>query len=194
MNKNNILKELEYNRGYFPDAAVKAAIKMQEDITDDLLNIIINTSEHIFEKAAEEDYFAHIYALFLMAQFREKRAFPVIMDFITKSQEDIDYLLGDVITEGLGNIIASVFNGDIRLIYQVIEDEELDEFIRSAALKSLVVLVAHGSLDRSEVINYFKILFQKGHKNQFSLLDHLTYESCSIFPGEVITEIEETFE
>jgi hypothetical protein len=54
----------------------------------------------------------------------------------------VDKLLGDVITEGLPGIIASVCGGDTGLIKRIIENEQLDEHVRGAAL-----IIGHWVLD-----------------------------------------------
>ena len=60
---------------------------------------------------------AHLYAMFLLAQFRETRAYPLVVRFALLP-EDIEYsLCGDFITESLGQVIASVWGGDLDIIW-----------------------------------------------------------------------------
>jgi hypothetical protein len=65
---------------------------------------------------------------------------------------------GDIVTEDLNRILASVCQGDLSLIKQLIEDSKQNEFVHSAALKSLVVLYNGDQLTREELITYFQTL------------------------------------
>jgi Protein of unknown function (DUF1186) len=65
---------------------------------------------------------------------------------------------GDIVTENLNRILVSVCQGDLSLIKQLIEDSKHNEFVRSAALKSLVVLYNRDQLTREELIAYFQTL------------------------------------
>ena len=58
---------------------------------------------------------AHIYAMFLLAQFREKRAYPLIVDFFSAPGDIAAEATGDVVTEYLSRILASVCGGDVSL-------------------------------------------------------------------------------
>ncbi len=75
---------------------------------------------------------------------------------------------GDVVTEDLSRIIASVYDGDIEPIKRLIENREANEYVRGAALQSLVILVVQGIISREQVIEYFKQLFSLLFKNQSS--------------------------
>ncbi len=93
MEVKDILKELEYNKGYFPEKVLKEAISRQKEINDDLLRILKDTSQNLSIKAGEDYYFAHIYSMYILAQFRDERAYPVLIKLITSSQEEVDVLL-----------------------------------------------------------------------------------------------------
>ena len=91
---------------------------------------------------AEGDYMAHLYAMFLLAQFRDTRAYPLVVRFRSLPGDLVDSLCGDFITEDLGQVLASVCGGELAGIQTLIENEATDERVRGAALSSLVTLVA----------------------------------------------------
>lgn len=195
MEIKTILKELEYNTGVFPRKYLEAAINKKEDIIPELLKILSYTVNNIKEVAEQENYFAHIYAMFLLAQFKEKRAYGLIVRIVSNPDEILDKLLGDVITENLGNILASVSCGDTSLIFQLIENKDVDEFVRSAALKSLLVLVACGGETREEIINYFRSLFSGKLEKKYSFVwDELVACCCNLHPEELYDSIEKAYD
>jgi len=112
-NTEEILKEIEYNNGHLPVEALKQVIAQKDVFIPELLKILEHTCQNAEEIAEKDNYFAHIYALFLLAQFREKGAYPLVVNLIGMPSEILENLLGDVITEGLQNILASVCDGNI---------------------------------------------------------------------------------
>ena len=68
-----LLKEIEYNNGEFPEAQLKEIINCREDFIPELIEILKNAKENYEEILERPNYFAHIYAIFLLAQFKEKK-------------------------------------------------------------------------------------------------------------------------
>jgi Protein of unknown function (DUF1186) len=66
---------------------------------------------------------AYISAMYLLAQFREPRAYPLIVEFFSIPGDIALDTTRDVATEDLGRILASVSCGDIRLMTALIENE-----------------------------------------------------------------------
>ncbi len=103
-------------------------------------------------------FMLHIFALFILAQFREQRAYaPIVQMFRNPKFEE---LTGEVFTENLQAILASVCNGDTSLIEKLIEDEGVDEYVRGSAVESLGILANCGIKTRGEVSGYFRVLFR----------------------------------
>ena len=84
MELTEVLRFLERNTGVFPRKAVEAAMEMRDEMTPELLRILEDTVERADEIVREDQggaYLAHLYAMFLLAQFRETRAFPLVVRF-----------------------------------------------------------------------------------------------------------------
>ena len=141
MTIEEILTELQENRGYFPREAVEAAVLQRDDITPHLLCSLQELVQHPPEPEAVGSSLLPLYAMFLLAQFREQRAYPLIVDLCKLPRETLDNLLADTITEGLQRIIASVFDGDTAGIKSLIANRSVDEYVRGSAMQSLSILV-----------------------------------------------------
>ena len=162
MTLDEILKKLETrDTSNFQRKALQEAIKIQDDITPALLDIIAFSANNPNWLEENYDYMGFTYALYLLAQFREKQAYPLIVKYVSQLSNDENGLnaTGDLVTEDLSNILASVCDGDLSLIKQLIENPEINEYVRSAALRSLVVLYKHELINRNELVNYFASLF-----------------------------------
>ncbi len=195
MNVQTILSKLEYNDGIFPVKALKEAIHNQESITPALCDVLQYTIDNSEWVAKEDDYFAHMYALYLLAQFREKRAYPLIIDLFSLPGNIIWDMVGDSITEDLSRILASVHDGNDRPLKSMIENKGVYEYVRAAGLESLLILVAAGLKPREEVVQYYKELFNGGLEREYSFAwDALVQRSTRLYPGEVYDEIKWAYE
>jgi hypothetical protein len=193
MEAEEILKNLEYNTGKFPRRALESAIKRPEEISPHLLRVLQRAVERPDE--VKPGYMAHIYAMYLLAQFRETRAYPSIVRFCQLPGELPLDLTGDVITEDMDRILASVCGGDTKPIEGLVEDASLNEYVRDAALKAILALVGDGQKDRSEAAAYFKSLFGGKLERTYSFVWEGLLSCCyRLYPEEFIDDIEKAYD
>jgi len=184
METAEILHQFERATGKFARAAVEAAVERREEVTPELLRILEDTVHRAAQLDAEGDYMAHLYAMFLLAQFRETRAHPLVVRFASLPGDLLDSLCGDFITEDLGQGIESL-----------IENEATDEWVRGSALSSLVTLVAAGQKSRDEIVSYFAGLFRGKLLRKWShVWDTLVSYSSDLYPTELLEDIERAYE
>jgi len=195
MEIKEVLSELEYNKGYFPYEAIQEAIAQKEKIVPELLKILENAEKSIHQIEEQPNYMAHIYAMFLLAQFREKRAYPLIVNLFSHPGDTSDNIAGDFICEDLPRVLASVCHGDTALIKQLIENRNVDEYVRDAGLKALLVLVVNGKKTREEVMDYYKSLFREKLEREYSMVwNGLISCCCYLHPKEVYEDIKKAYE
>jgi hypothetical protein len=96
-----ILKKLEPYTGKFPRPAMQAAIEQREAITPELLRVLESVAADPAEWARRTDNMLPTFAIFLLAQFREKRAYSLLVKTVTAPGEIPFDLFGDTITETL---------------------------------------------------------------------------------------------
>jgi len=194
MNIKEILEELQYNKGYFPYEAVKEAIAQKDEIMPYLLKILEDTERNIHRIKKQSNYIAHIYAMFLLAQFKEKKAYPLIISLFSHPGDTSYNIAGDFVFEGFPQVLASVCNGDTTLIEKLIEKREANEFIREAALSSLLILVVNGIKKREELIDYCKCLFRGKIERKPSVVwGELVYCSSCLCADELYEDIKKAY-
>ena len=201
MELSEIIAELENYTGKFPRQALEEAIAQREAITPLLLENLEKWKDNLEELVELPDYFLHIYAMFLLAQFKESQAYPLIIEFFSAPGEISLDVTGDMVTEDLGRILASVCDGQIEPLKPLIENPEVNEFVRGAALRTLMVLVAQGVMAREVVIEYFEELFREklekdlasGRETDY-IWSVLVYNSAMLYPQELKPYIERAFE
>ena len=187
LTEEQILTQLNTDDSSFlPREAIEQAILQQDAITPALLTIIENV---VKDPQSIDGTPAFTYALYLLAQFREKRAYPLIVKYFGELGLDDEALdpTGDIVTEDLKSILASVFNGDFGLIKQLIEDKNVNIFVRSAALSSLVILYNNDQLSRKDLVNYIKTHIDRCLEEQDDpcFVASLVSVSCDLHPEEL---------
>jgi len=192
MNIDEIIAELKYNNGDFPQAAVDAAIEQYGDLKPILLNELTSLAN---KNELSRKYILHFFAMFILAKFREPEAYPVFVRLVSLPGETVQAVLGDIVTESLPALLASVCQGDLTLIKKLIENPEINEYVRGSAIESLLVLYAEGDLSRETIIGYFRELYTTKLEKEFSLTwGMLVAANYNIHPLELMPEIEQAFQ
>jgi hypothetical protein len=189
-----ILDQLKLYTGKFPMAAIRAAIEQREAITAELLREFEEIAAHGEEYAGRENYMLHVFAVFLLAQFREKRAFQPLVKLVSLPGELPFDLFGDTITERLSGLLGTLYDGDRAALERLAQSEEVNKFVRSAALDSFIVLERAGQISREDVIGYFRELFQGGLKREHSYAWDGLICSCADLPApELLQEVRQAY-
>ena len=167
---------------------------MREEIVPELLNVLETTLEKAERGVGYEGGAPYLYAMVLLAQFRETRAYPLIVRFASLPAEILEDLCSDFVTEDLPAALASVSGGDLKGIQSLIENPEASEWARGAALDALVILVKAGVASRDEIVLYFARLFRGGLEREYShVWDALVSAACDIYPGELQADIRKAY-
>lgn len=182
MDISHILEDLSYDEGMLPREAIEAAIAKQKQITPYLLHILSDSVERVSEIAEDGYYQGHLYAMYLLAQFRETRALPLIIKLFSFQNEIPHLIAGDVLTEDLARILASVCN-DTYQLKTLIETKHINAYVKAAAISALVLLVGIGKYPREHAMLYFEELmtYKLERKPSFAW-DTLIASCCSLYP------------
>lgn len=159
---SQLLDSLDYTEtGSFPKGAIQEIIARREEMMPHLLGVL--ESAHTDPGAFLNGPKAMLctYAAYLLAQFRETRAYRPLMALMSFGESLPCDLFGDSITEDMHKIVASVYDGDEEPLRKLIENPSADEYARACAgLKAYPVLVHAGMLTMGSVEDYFRELFE----------------------------------
>jgi Protein of unknown function (DUF1186)/SEC-C motif len=148
-----ILEQLGSGEG-LPIDAIRAATADRETAAPLLLEAIERC-----EPQSEIEENGLFIAFHLLGQWKEKSAYRPLAGFLRRP--DIEFVLGDATTETSPRVMAAVFDGDPGPIYDIINDVDADEFVRSSMFDALVILALRGELDRAEVAEFLKSRFSE---------------------------------
>jgi len=194
MEIRELLARLDHHRGSFPGDLVAEAVARRDEIIPILLETLESIESDPEPWLAGRQRMVHIHAMYLLALFRETRAYPLFVRIFSRPGEFPFDLAGDVVTQDLSRILASVSGGDMTGIATLIENEQANEFVRSVAMGGLVSLVFAGRRSRDEVIAYFLYLFQKLERNPGAQWDGLANFCADLWPQETYKELECAYE
>lgn len=170
------------------------AIQNQALVTPHLLSVLEKTLEDL-DKEPIVQRSAHVIAIYLLALFREKKAYPLIIELLNKMSGSYEHSLFNDELEDMPNILASTFNGNIELIYNLIENTNAFVFARIAALDSLVALWHTNLIPRESVIAYYDRLLTNGFNDSkaIELQPWIIHSALRLYPEEIINSIRLAF-
>src|SRR5207245_10627760 len=109
METAEILSEFKRATGKFPQAVIDAAVERREEIGPELLRILDETIARPTEVST--DSMAQTFAMFLLAQFREVRAYPLFIRLASLPSDPLEDLLGEIFASSFGKMLASACRG-----------------------------------------------------------------------------------
>ena len=190
-----ILEELRELRGYFPVEAVEAAVERRDEMVPELLRILDDAADRPEELLARPAEMAPIYALYLLAQFREPAAYPRTVRLFRLPDEAGVELTGEVATGDLDRMLATLNFGDLQPIYDLIEDPGISDWVRGAGLDALKEMVVLGQLSREAAIGYLGELFGgKLERNNSTVWSCLVSVATDLHATELTSQIRGAFE
>ncbi|MDR2505323.1 MAG: DUF1186 domain-containing protein [Oscillospiraceae bacterium] len=194
MNIETALDRLTDAEASFPYEAIEYIRGHKDEAIPELLSILKSALDQISADVdIEKEPF---FALYLLAEFRVKEAFPILLDALRLPEEKNDIYLGDILTENFAGILASCATADdLPKIKDVALDQSLFSYAREAALGAINILYAEGVIERAAMVDIYKeALTQKSvdmsdteSESQWTFID-MAISQC----GEL--HIEEVFE
>src|ERR1043166_4273986 len=97
----------------------------------------------------------------LLGSWREKSAYRPLARLLSLPGDEVDRVLGGATTETTHRVMAAVFDSDPRPLYDVILNENADEFVRSRVLEVLAMVTLRGELAREELAQFLRSCFTK---------------------------------
>ncbi|MCL2815254.1 MAG: DUF1186 domain-containing protein [Oscillospiraceae bacterium] len=181
MTKQEVLDSLKKFSKQLPEEAFKEIQANKDEFIPELLASL----EYVYQNAEKlyvekDDYFLHTYAMYLLAEFREQRAFPHLAAWLSMPEKHVDFVIGESLTEDFDRILLSTFSAKhLQTLYDVIENQDLFKWARNAALSAYTLFHVRGFVSREEFISYMRSL----------IYDKLASEQSDIVNTELIGSI-----
>ena len=149
-----LIEKLYDNENKFNYEIVKEIKKNKGKVNSYLLEEL---SKNIENYNSEKGFPIFVdYALFLLAEFKEKKAFSLILKMLSIPHLDGFDVLGDGVMEKLSSIMVSVFDGDFLGLNEIIENKDIDSYIRNSALETYVYFYQNNLVDKKDLIQFLR--------------------------------------
>lgn len=170
-----IFRSIEYYNEHFPEEEIIELLNREEESRNFLIEYIKEFKKNIFKHLNEDDYVGHIYSVMILAQFKEEKLCPLFLDLLRLPGTRVYELFDTVIPEYGARIIASVYDGNIDNIVEVLNDKKVNEYAKAITIQALKILCINNRLTKSEVENFLIDLLsgRLKNKNQTVLLEIL---------------------
>lgn len=166
MTDQEVLNSLRDFSDKFPKEALKEIQINKDRFTVDLLESLdyaYRNAKKLYDE--NNEYFLHIYAMYLLAEFREKEAFPYLIAFLQLPEEQMNFIIGDILTDSYPHLLLSTYDGEnLQLLLDTIENREFDEWARMAAIRAYEFLYKENFIQEDEYISYLRcLIYEKLH-------------------------------
>ena len=108
------------------------------------------------DELSESDATLLFRGLYIAGACRDHEAFEPLLRLLRLSEDHLESLLGDGLTEDGARIVASVFNGDVDALFDAIVDRERREWARSAVFGATTFLTFDGRIDRERTVRFLE--------------------------------------
>jgi len=173
------LNEIHFYKNVVPVKAYEVVAEHREEVTPYLIQVLKDTIQKCDHTG--DYYVAHIHALLLLSQFREKQAYPVVLELLNLPIDSIDRLLGDLLTETIPKVITSIYNGNPEPLFALLTNRETDKILRLVIGGCFSALIYQKLIAKEMVLLRLQEIVASGKMNNdpgfFTAIARLTMES-----------------
>jgi hypothetical protein len=187
MSPDQVLIELGKDRTTHPLEALESADAHRGVLVQPLLRLLERCVTDP-DSASEADAQLFCYALYLMAKWREARAYQLVIRWLSLPDATSTRLSGDVSTQDGARILAAVCDGDLEPIKRLVLNRDADEFSRGVAVTALALLAVWAEVPRDIILDYFAWLAREGLERQTGYVwgalaaESADIEALAVFP------------
>jgi hypothetical protein len=194
MSPDQVLIELGKDRTTHPLEALESADAHRGVLVQPLLQALERCVTDP-DSASEADAQLFCYALYLMAKWRETRAYQLVIRWLSLPDVAATRLSGDVLTEDGARILAAVCDSDLEPIKRLVLNRDADEFSRGVAVAALALLAVWAEVPRDIIVDYFAWLAREGLDREPSYVwSALATESADIEALAVFPELRRAYD
>ena len=182
MTPSQILKALSQGHEHWPADALEAASAQRSALSALLLEKLTQGAAEIekleaagFPKPSVKRFLKTpsplFYGVFLLADWREQAAYRPFARLMRFPWVSHDHLLGEPAVEEPGyRIMAAVFDGDPKPIFDIILDLDADSSVRFWQWHALTLIALEGKLDRAVAADFARRAFVEMGREAVDLL------------------------
>jgi hypothetical protein len=193
MSPMEILAQLSKDQSTPPYEALRSADGHRSALVEPLLAALERGVANPAD-VSTEDASLFSYALYLLAKWREPRAYPQVVRWLSLPNEEPFVIGGDIVTQDGARILAAVCDGDLAPIKTLILNREADQHGRGNGVSALALLAAWAEVPREPIVEYFLWLAREGlEREPGQVWDSLAADSADIEAFAVFPELRRAY-
>lgn len=145
--------QLEHLATPLPLAALALADTHRDEIAPYLIAELTGLATDL-GPVRQDDYVLHLYAMLLLARWRDTRAYRPLVALGHLDENSVDTVFGQLVHDSYGRALASTCDGDLTPLIALAEDPAASQWGRGAALEALAVAAIEGRAARAPVIDF----------------------------------------
>jgi hypothetical protein len=184
----------------FPADAIQAIAAHKEAVIPELIQVLQDTARDP-SAASDGNYMLHLYAMHLLAAWRVTDAYAAMVAIGGFGDEQLEMIMGDVITETYGRCLASVCDGNTAPLQAMFENQAISVWSRTAALIAWQVRVISGDNERAPLLQFLqeqgeKLANQRRHESEGDaiLLETIVDVATALCANEMLDQINSWFD
>lgn len=152
--------------------------------------------------AQADGYVLHLYAMLLLARWRDSRAYRPLTELGHLDASRVDTLFGQLVHDTYGRALASTCDGDLTPLKCLADDDSASLWARAAALEGMTLAALEGRCSRAPVIDFLvdfgsreahALSEDPEHNSDFPLLDPVVIHLADLCATEHLPLIREWF-
>jgi hypothetical protein len=175
----------------YPREIVERIVQQKDYVTPKLLELLEKFATHTSRHLSKTEEQCGIIALFVLAEFRESKAFPLVLHLCKLPSDTIEFYLGDMISESIPEHLATTYNGDLKSICDIVTNLYYSRLARASVLRTIVMLYKHNIISRKEIVTVFASFFDALYDDFTYVPSALVSCCCDIHATELLGQINE---
>lgn len=136
-----------------------------------------------------DTYSSHYFALIILAGLEYKEAGELVTRLMSIENDNMIRVFEDFSTEEMPNIFCKIFQDDFESYRIIAENQNLDIWIRLAAIEGITDNVLNNLFPREKAIEYFRDLMINGPDRRCEFISWVVNSVFYIYPKELMDEI-----
>ncbi|MFV0442108.1 MAG: DUF1186 domain-containing protein [Planctomycetaceae bacterium] len=183
----------EYD-GTLPVEAIRAAQRMRDRIVPQLIQLMESATESA-RRGDDVEPNGHLFALFLLTEFRAREALPAILEAMSLPGELTLDLYGDSVTGYLYRVLAALADEQPQVVEDLLTNANRNFYVRWQAAQTYLLWVRDGRLTRDDAVERLRCHLRAAVAEQNpELVGAIIGELLNFVPHEAIPEIRQAFE
>lgn len=150
--EEQLLEQLLIWQGEFPQEAIAFLIANEQKAKPVLYSILQHALDN-YEKLPDE-FVGHIYAIYLLAQFRDPKGYALAIKLLSLPGDHSALLLRELMTQSFPSVLASLYDGNPKPIYDLVESPKSSDLSRGVCLVALSILCNLKKIERRDLVGF----------------------------------------